>query len=193
MVYKHLRGAIETEVCEAAVEEMRGAFAASRAGLSMVCWLRKELKPQGSVRPEFAAGAGVNCLVDRVLDVFAAQLPDEFEIQNGPRIPFNTITVNRNWATPLHRDTGTRAGSVVALVIVKDGDVTCPTEFRDEETGRAWEEDLGSGDVVLFQGVEMEHGNSRGRHGGGERWAFVIQCGVCYTVFNKETGTAEKP
>lgn len=181
MVYQLLRSVLDRELAQAAVEEMRAAWAEAKADKSMVCYLREDLRPAGSSRPEFLCGQAVEQLKSVAQALLEENFPGEAEGQTEERMgwpqTFNTITVNRNWATPLHRDTGTQPGSISALTVVKIGEVNCPTEFRDPETERTWEEELETGDVALYPGAEMEHGNPRGMLGTGERWAFVFYRG----------------
>jgi hypothetical protein len=189
MICLHIPGAVDAGLAAAAAAEMRAHFARveptrSAAKFDEVQGFAQPLRslvayvhgaaPAGARRPEFVPGAAVRQLLEAVTSVFAAQLPEEFSRQaRFPQEPepqaFSTLTVNRNWATPLHRDCGTRAGSVVALVIVKEGAVACPTVIEGQES-----RDLESGDLLLFQGAELEHGNPNGIAGAGTRWAFVL-------------------
>lgn len=196
MICKHLAQAIDPAIAAAAVAEMRGHFApheprrsSAKADevqgyaqpiRSMVAYL-EGAGPAGARRPQFTPGPAVLDLLDAVTSIFATQFPEEFERQArfpqeaNPRA-FSTLTVNRNWATPLHRDSGTRAGSIVALAIVKEGAVTCPTTLQGVRlhNDEPAELEMESGDLLLFQGAELEHGNPAGLAGAGTRWAFVF-------------------
>lgn len=204
-VCKLLAGAIDPAIGKAALEEMRAAWVHNLVAvkpertepvLSMLC--RDGRVPEGSTRPTFAMGPAVQQLKDAVQDIFMAELPELCEEQTeelpgpGRGQNFNTLTVNRNWAVPLHKDTGTRPGSIVALVVLKEGAVKCPTEIRftagpfagpsasgspDGEDAAVKQFELENGDVLLFQGADLEHGNMSGIEGDGERWAFVFYLG----------------
>ena len=180
-IFLHLPEALEAAIALPAAEEMKLRFAESGAGLSMIAYLDGGAPPEGMSRPCFTPGPAVSALLWAIEEIFEAQLPEACAGQHegGGRRTFTTLTVNRNWATPLHRDSGTRPGSIVALAIVKLGAVTCPTRFLGtlpvpEASSQEEDIELESGDLVLFQGAEIEHGNPQEPQGSGERYAFVF-------------------